>query len=340
MDSPTYGKWSDKPGARQAVEKAKQTLELVFHSPVPIQIEVRLFSFKKWKKGKDFSSVLAYTINDGNRKWGNVINNTTTSFMIKDAWYPRCLAERLQGAEFTPGHWGPALIYFNVDQDFSFALSPPLIGLNYMLVGVAMHEILHVMGFGTTAKRGDRDIIISLYGKDPMEFFIKNSSGGAMASRPVSGQSLEDFVQSDDLGFTGNAAKRENSGVPVPIHAPPIFVSGKSCQHIKEGTYPIGSNNSLMEPDIAKGYFYEHMGEVGVAMMNDIGWKAILGIDKLSLSENQIKVFPVPCKLGNPIQFEFGNLENEINKIELIDQYGVSTLLPKPVSGETYCASP
>ncbi len=191
-------------------------------------------------------------------------------------WYPSALAAKLQGqaseaevhieASFnsTFSNW-----YFGLDGDTPID--------KYDLMSVILHEIGHGLGFvGSMRVQGGK----GRWGANtPFPFiwdrFVKNSLGQSLLDQqqfPQDSSILGGELQSNQLFFTGTNAAIQNGGTHVRLFAPMIWQQGSSYSHLDEVTFPSGNTNALMTPQIGLGESVHDPGELGLAILNDIGW--------------------------------------------------------------------
>jgi hypothetical protein len=147
-------------------------------------------------------------------------------------------------------------------------------------VSVILHEIGHGLGIASTftnskgkGKWGSYpnylgfpsiyDIKLqrdSVYGYNNLVTQYENNS-----------TSMGDQITSNSVYFQGLQSFIMNKSVPPKIYAPSHWKDGVSINHL-DNTYWIGNSNGLMRAGLARAEAIHSPGEVGLSILEDMGW--------------------------------------------------------------------
>lgn len=143
---------------------------------------------------------------------------------------------------------------------------------------VAMHEILHTLGFmsflngsgqgGALQTSGSPDVW-SIYDQ-----FLTNSTGTALVDG--SGQfntglsGLLSDGSGSDVYFSGPNAKAANGGQSVHLYSPITYLAGSSFSHLDTDFY--GSNNYIMTHAVSTGPSVRTLSAIELGILTDLGY--------------------------------------------------------------------
>jgi hypothetical protein len=154
--------------------------------------------------------------------------------------------------------------YFGTD-----AACPPG---EFDLVTVAMHEILHGMGW----------LGLFSYDFDAAGVFVTNWNFPSTYDNLVtdgSGTLITSLTQTEaanamvnQLQFSGATSVNLNGGVRPELYAPTTWDGGSSYGHFDESTFAPGTVNALMTPFTGNGEVHHTPGPVGLAVLGDQGY--------------------------------------------------------------------
>ena len=203
--------------------------------------------------------------------------------------YNVALGEALSGEDFNPGE-PDIVVYFNkcLESYFYYGFTQPPSEENRIdFVQVAMHEIIHGLGFSTDIMgngelrpriieigeqkrriRSQSIYDVQLYSEDYDDFLI-NIPGDQRAEAVASETELSwDGTDEgkNECSYGQSAAKQKSRSAKSPdgkplIHAPSSFVSGSSVSHVHLAT------EDVMEPHVGPRNI-----DLALAMLKDIGW--------------------------------------------------------------------
>ncbi len=192
-----------------------------------------------------------------------------------------------------------ALWYYGSD-----GITPPG---KYDFLTVMMHELAHGFGFAhsfsDTLGIGRRGV-----GPPPLLPMIFDKFCGVgptypnannlliSPNYPDSSAALSQQLRSNNIHFVGrNTWEMRDTSVPAKLYAPPAWKRGSSLSHLDSLMYGTpGNRNSLMVPYRNKAEAVHSPGEIGLEMLEDLGWwtnriitftKPVAGID-ISLGDS------------------------------------------------------
>lgn len=148
----------------------------------------------------------------------------------------------------------------------------------YDLVTLLLHEIAHGLGFlAKAAVFGPPSSQFGAVGLSKVEwtlfdYYLVDSQGHALVDSVYydnPSRAMCRALTSNEVYFGGLLARYANSGNAPRIDAPFPF-SGVS--HLDEKTYPAGTPNALMTPDLGLAEVIHNPGPILVGMLMDLGW--------------------------------------------------------------------
>jgi hypothetical protein len=217
---------------------------------------------------------------------GVLANSSATGYALGqgiEAWkplavYPAALAEKIAGKKLNEDAEGDIELHINSSMNWYLGTDGKTPTLKYDLVTVALHEMIHGLGFfdsflvgSTTGSYGVSSLPL-IY-----DVFIENSSGQKLTNPilfPNPSSALKTQLTSGILYFKGPVVSTYLSGGRSRLYAPATFEAGSSIAHLDEETYkPTDVNtDALMTPFIARGEAIHNPGKLARAMLGDIGW--------------------------------------------------------------------
>ncbi|MGD8777562.1 MAG: T9SS type A sorting domain-containing protein [Ignavibacteria bacterium] len=202
-----------------------------------------------------------------------------------DKYYPIALAEAIAQQNLNGSSYDINMEINTNSIDWYYGLDGNTPADKYDLLSISLHEIEHGLGFVDSYNYSD-EIGSYNYDKDttisgdeyPMIYDRLVSSGESPASQllldfPNNSQDLGDQLTSNSVYITGYNLVPLNNGNNAKIYAPTTWESGSSISHFDEDTYPAGNSNSLMSPQFDMAEAVHSPGELGLAVMQDIGWE-------------------------------------------------------------------
>jgi len=196
--------------------------------------------------------------------------------ICSETWYATALAEKLAHQEINDTEEFDLEISFNYSVNWYYGTDGKLSTDQYDLVTTALHEIAHGLGIASFSEVKDGKATWGKGTQIPIvydRFLVDENSSYLLET--VSNDS-EDFAQkltNNSLFFASKFTKNQDGNYPK-IFAPSAFSLGASLSHLDKETYPIGSKNSLMIPEIAKGVAIHSPGKIILNMLAEMGWVA------------------------------------------------------------------
>lgn len=251
--------------ARVAFQYAVDIWERNITSPVSIEVIANWTSLGPGVLGSAGPSAYARDYN------GLPVANTR---------YPIVLANKLLGYDVAP-------LKSDIETNFNSNFSNWYYGTDgntplgkYDLVSVVLHELCHGLGFigSMTVSNG-----LGYWGlgtSDPSIYdrFTLNGWGQRLLDTtlfPNYSVVLATELQSNDIFFDGFNAVTAAGGVNPKLYAPHFWSSGSSYSHLDEDTYPAGSANALMTPNLNSAEANHNPGPIVNGIFKDMGWAII-----------------------------------------------------------------
>jgi hypothetical protein len=234
----------------------------------------------------------------GSAIWGSVHANFPGAQRI-NTWYPAALAEKMANRELNDPT-DPDIVA-NFSSTFNWYLNPsgtPSAG-QYDLITVVLHELGHGLGFvDSYSVSGDVGTVGIQTTGLPIIFDqqLENSSGQNLYQSFTSGSTqLKAELTSTNVFYNSPQVLASNGIERARIYAPATYNGGSSIAHLNEATYPSGSVNSLMTPQIGAVEVNHNPGPITMAAFSDMGWK-FTRIDHESLKDVETTTGPFVVK--------------------------------------------
>ena len=255
--------------ARTAIEYAASILSYVIKTDQQIKI------FVEWKDLEDTT-----TLAESNATSFKEIYNSDLDQTFQ---YPIALAEAMASSNLNDDN-NEIHISFNCNTHFDWYCGTDGIPQEdkYDLVSVAMHEIMHGLGFAgsMTVENG-----VGSYGFNttnnyptPFDYYAiigdyYQTNTNRLLSYGQNSVTLAQKLTSDDVYYDGYYTHLVNDMKCAKLYAPAEWADGSSFSHLDEETYPVGCSNSLMLPGRNEAEVVQSPGEVGLSMLQDLGWE-------------------------------------------------------------------
>ncbi|MGA1978026.1 MAG: T9SS type A sorting domain-containing protein [Bacteroidales bacterium] len=191
------------------------------------------------------------------------------------AYYPASLAEKISGKSYTTlSEGGDILLYVNSTVNWYLGTDGKTLSFQYDLATVAMHEIIHGLGFfssmdvsGSTGSYGISNVPVAF------DTFIENLAGKKLTDTLLFANpsaALKAALTSGQVYFDGPLLKNYSGG-RAKLYAPTTYDSGSSISHLDENAYS-NTVNALMTPAIDMGEAIHNPGQFTMSMLADMGW--------------------------------------------------------------------
>ena len=192
--------------------------------------------------------------------------------------YAAALADKLNGSAFcasSAGQTHELNVFMNSARaDWDFGTTPVFGRYNFMTV--AMHEILHALGFlgsmTASAGRGSYSNPPQIYDR-----FARTGAGLPLLSFPSPSFELGSQLISDDTYFDGPFAVGNNLDLRPKLETGYFadgdlgFRAGSSYSHLDDDLYS-ATPNGLMTPSLDRSEVYRDPGPIVRGMLRDFGW--------------------------------------------------------------------
>lgn len=195
-----------------------------------------------------------------------------------DTWYPTSLAGKLAGQDLEGGGAHITAEFNSNFENWYFGTDGETPADRYDLMSVVLHELGHGLGFIGSMDVSDSGLGTWGSGTNfPIVYdhFVENAQGEKLLDTekfPKNSPQLAGQLQSNQLFFDGANVRGTNNNAPVRIYSPIVWQAGSSYSHLNEVSFPSGNPNSLMTPQIGMGEAIHAPGQVGLALLRDLGW--------------------------------------------------------------------
>lgn len=194
-----------------------------------------------------------------------------------NTWYPVALANTRSGSDLTAGSPHITAEFNSNFANWYFGTDGQTPVDKYDLMSVILHELGHGLGFVGSANVNNGQGSWGLGTGRPFIYdrFVENTQGKKILDTtlfPNPSTELAGQLQSTRLFFNGSRARTANGNKPVHLYAPITWEGGSSYSHLDEVTFPSGSSNSLMSPQLGMGEAIHSPGSIGLAILQDMGW--------------------------------------------------------------------
>ena len=247
---------------RAAFQAAVDIWSHVISSPVPITVDATFSALPQGVLGSAGPKFLYYdsSLGDG------------------VSAYPGALVNAMLGVDYDPDFpdieatfsSGASNIYYGTDNN------PPTGQIDFE--SVVLHELGHGLGFlgGMTSSGGVGSKGAPRYVYDLSTVDGSGRSLQFNSAYPDHSTALGTALTGGSLYWGGAQAAALNGGVAPKLYAPASWQQGSSYSHLDEATYPPGSANALMTPQISPREVLRTPGPIVVGIFRDMGWTAAL----------------------------------------------------------------
>lgn len=213
---------------------------------------------------------------------------------LTDVYYPVALAEKLSEEELN-GTEADIVCTFNSNIDWYYGVNGDCPSDQYDFVTVAMHEMVHGLGFSGffSVSDGEGDLSNSSHLPSIYDWYIyqNNLQVADQNQFDMPSSELKSVLESGELSVKGS------DGTDIEnIYAPGSFNSGTSIYHFNESDFDTGDANAIMTPFIFKGEAIHYPGDETLAVLGALGWESV-SFDGLEISDFEEAVAELPVEL-------------------------------------------
>ncbi len=253
-----YGGFTDE--AKAAFQYAVDIWDAVIDTPIPVRIVAT------WEPKSE--GVL------GSARWADI--RMPMDAGIGNTWYPLSVAEKITGQQLNSPAAADIQTEFNSDFNWYYGLDGQAPSDTHDLVTVVLHEIGHGLGL-TSSFFANTSVGVFGAGNnvEPIiyDHFVVNSVDEKLIDLYQSGTSeLAVALTSNNLYFNSPIAIQNSNGSVPRLFAPNPWDGGSSISHLDEQSYPPGTINSLMTPQLGRAEVVHAPGPIVEGMLADMGW--------------------------------------------------------------------
>jgi len=234
------------------------------------------------------------------------------------AWYPIALAEKIAGKTLNSEAEGDIVLYVNSNVDWYLRTDGHIINLQYDLVTVALHEMIHGLGFLDSMDAGSTTGSYGVSGV-PMIYdnFVENFAGKRLTdtlSFINPSVDLKTALTNGQLYFNGPLLKNYtslNSNIytitRARLYAPSTFDAGSSVSHLDEATTL--QIDALMTPSLDLQEAIHNPGKFIMSMLGDLGWvNTRITHNKPKDTEEHISSLPILASVKSDTAYIHNNV--------------------------------
>jgi hypothetical protein len=252
--------------AKAAIEAGVKAWEGYFESKVPINVSAF------WDRTAPYGVL-------GTARPGRYFNNFEGA-PDRDLWYASALANALAGRDLDPRN--PEIVIRISAFPFWYLGTDGKPGQSqFDLVSVVLHEIGHGLGFLSNADFISYNSFGTMTQPTPFDAYAELPDGKRLMDLPSPSLELGSAITST-LYWSGRRAITANGGSKPLLYTPKTFEIGSSVSHLDEASYPRGSSNAAMTPNLSSGEVLSSPGPIAEAMIEDMRIRppagAIVGI--------------------------------------------------------------
>lgn len=248
--------------AREAFQRAVDIWESILVSPVDIHVTANWAPLG--------SGVL------GSATAGTFYANFDGAQQL-NTWYPVALAEKMARRDLNESGDIDIFAQFNSNNNsWHYGLNGSTPAGQYDLVTVVLHELGHGLGFLDSYNITSNVASVGLASTGVPVVYDLGIQNGTGQNLFITTQSETDELRaqltSNNLFYNSPRVLQANGNLPAKIYAPTTFSSGSSIAHLDESTFPGGTANALMTPQIGTGEANFNPGAIVQGMFSDMGW--------------------------------------------------------------------
>ncbi len=248
---------------------------------------------------------------------GNILAKTKPSSFYKNftgarlanVYYPVALAEKLAGNGLN-GSEPDIICTFNKNMSWYLGTDGDGPSSQYDFVTVAMHEMVHGLGFvgffdvnNGIGNMDNSNGVPSIY-----DVYIYNNLNQQLADDDIfsiPSNQLGDVLTSNNLVLKGN-----DGSVKGDVYAPTNWNQGSSIYHYPEAGFAQGDANALMTPYIFKGEAIHAPGDKTMELLAEFGWKSInIEGERIKDFEEAVEKLPVSVQVSSELDVDSSSVQ-------------------------------
>ncbi|MBI5476631.1 MAG: chitobiase/beta-hexosaminidase C-terminal domain-containing protein [Ignavibacteriales bacterium] len=195
-----------------------------------------------------------------------------------DIFYPTALAEAITGSPLNHPDSTEMRIRFNKNKSWYFGTDGIPKANKYDFVSIALHEIAHGLGFSSTFSVDSTGSgmfgmkVDTLFYPKIFDIACVDQYSVSLVSQLNPSNFLGDKLKSNNVYFSGSTSYDVNNHSFPKLYAPSKWLSSSSIIHLDSTTFPVRNENSLMKYSFNMAEVIHSPGEVGLAILSDLGW--------------------------------------------------------------------
>ncbi|HUW77743.1 MAG TPA: fibronectin type III domain-containing protein [Candidatus Nanopelagicaceae bacterium] len=186
-------------------------------------------------------------------------------------WYPSALANALAGTDLDPTS-EEIVARFSSTNPWYLGTDGKTPAGRYDFETAVLHELCHGLGFLSDDQYDATSGMGALSQPTPFDAFVRTQDGNRLSDIPNPSRTLGTYLTSS-LTWSGALAVAANNGAQPKLYTPSTYSSGSSVSHLDEATYPSGTPNTLMTPQLEPGEAIHDPGPIATAMLQDMRTK-------------------------------------------------------------------
>lgn len=240
--------------AKAAIEKGVKSWEAYFESKVPITVSAY------WDRTAPYGVL-------GTARPGRYFNDFDGA-PDRDLWYASALANALVGRDLDPAN-PEIVIRISAFPFWYFGTDGKPGQSQFDLVSVVLHEIGHGLGFLSGTEYISYNGFGTLSQPTPFDAYAELSDGRRLMDLPSPSLELGTAITSP-LYWSGQRGVAVHGNEKPLLFTPKTFDVGSSVSHLDEATFPSGSSNAAMTPNLSSGEVLSSPGPLAEAMIEDM----------------------------------------------------------------------
>ncbi|HEY7500965.1 MAG TPA: BACON domain-containing carbohydrate-binding protein [Vicinamibacterales bacterium] len=200
-----------------------------------------------------------------------------TNAPLSSVWFPIPVANARVGSDLDVANVDITVDFNSNIANFYFGTDGNTPAGQYDFVTLALHELLHGLGFGGSLRVNGANgqwgngtafpFVYDYYTVNGASQQLVNTGLFANPSPALSAQ-----LRSNDLFWNGPAGTAGNGGLRPQMYAPTTWAQGSSHVHLDETAYPPGTPNSLMTYALNTAESNHLPSAAIMGMLTDFGW--------------------------------------------------------------------